>query len=59
MGPAGPVGLNDVSINHAMDTYFEVDKKEKLQLSQNVRRFCGMILKEKSKKMEQESKRKK
>lgn len=45
MGFDGPVGLNDSAICNAMDTYFEVDKKDKLELSLAVRYFYSKMLK--------------
>lgn len=56
MGMGGPIGLSDIAIGHAMDTYFEVKKKDKLKLSLSVRNFARTIL---SKKAEKESEGKK
>lgn len=44
MGMDGPVGLNDVAINLAMDRYFEVRKRDRLELSKRVRYFYQKIL---------------
>lgn len=40
----GAVALNDLAICNAMDTYFEVDNKDKLDLSLGVRKFHRKIL---------------
>ena len=45
VGFDGPIALNDIAINHAMDTYFEVDRSDKLELSLSVRRFYCKVLK--------------
>jgi len=45
VGPAGAIGLNDIAIGYAMDTYFKVRKSEKLELSHVVRKFYSRILK--------------
>ncbi|KGO33212.1 hypothetical protein JT06_15870 [Desulfobulbus sp. Tol-SR] len=44
MGFSGPVGLNDIAIGHAMNTYFEVEKSDRLELSLAVRSFFRKVL---------------
>lgn len=45
MGLNGPVALNDLALNNAMDNYFEVDKESRLELSLGARNLYLLILK--------------
>lgn len=44
MGPEGPSSLNDLAINNALDNYFKVRKRDKLELSMAVRKFGLLII---------------
>ena len=50
MGFGGPIGLDVSAVHTCMTEYFEVKKKERLQLSLHVRSFCSLILNYKAEK---------
>lgn len=43
MGPGGPVGLNMLAIDQAMNDYF-VDQEERIDFSITVRRIANLII---------------
>lgn len=45
IGPAGAAGLNDIAIQGALTTYFDVEKEDRLVLSLAVRKFANKVLK--------------
>ncbi len=56
MGPSGPVGLNMLAINQAMDDY-NIDDDERVDFSFTVRKIAGTIISEQMDEAERKAKK--